>query len=778
MPLKFNTTNTPSSVQFNGTNLRTLKYNGTTVWQAAVSSPTIGTVTTTYNSATFNVTNTSLYTVNLKITVNGHQQTKEAGPVGSGTATQSFTFNNALHGLTSNVEYTISAYSTSGDFSSGVVTQNFTTDIEYTEKPDILTLNQTDITYNSATWYIRNNDSNEATIYSRLSNDASYQSVANVQSGLTAQFNRTDLLDKHTYTIQAYAITTDKLQSDNAIEEQFTTDPIYYSVKWYDGYDAAPYFSQTVEKGDTVNDIGAPTTPEEISVGYEFDYWEVNSSQAIFPYTINTNTNFIAKWKVVTYTVLWKDWESTTLKTQIVGSNYYLTTSDEPAVSRTGWMFIGWSPTLPFYVNANKTLTAQYSINSYTLKWYDADGVAMKTQSVQYGDAVTTADQPSPLPTKDGYTFTGWQPTLPFYMPANNVNMTPTFSANTYTITWKNWDGSVLKTQSLQSGYYITSSDAPTASRTGYTFSGWSPTIPRYVTSSDIIFTAQFTINSYAVKWYDGAGAVLWSGNLNYGTYIDSAYIDPGSVSCKYFTGWSPSLPHTITAAVNFIPQYSYYNYTVTWYNGYNANIKTQSYQCGATCASGDYPDNPTRTGYTFAGWNKASGFAVYQNWTISATWTINTYYVRWYGYEGNQIKAVPYTYGSTCPTTDWPANPTYSCKVFSSWSQSKVNFTVTENVSITSNWTNLTPGVPGSYTASKSFSGALYASWAAVTCATSYNFEYKRSTSSTWITVSRTVTNSGTISGLVAGGTYNTRVRACNNGTCGSYSTQINVIV
>lgn len=646
-----------------------------------------------------------------------------------------------------------------------------------TVTPDIITPNYEDITENSVTWYVRNDDSITTTIYSRLSNEAVYTSVASVDPGANATFSRTGLLDKHTYTIQAYATASGRLTSDEAIEEQFTTKAIYYRVNWYDGYDAAPYFSQEIEKGNSVNDIGSPPVPAELGVGYEFDYWSVGGIQASFPYTINSNTNFLANWKVVNYTVLWKDWDSSILKTQIVGSNYHLTTTDQPAASRTGWTFTGWNLSLPRYITSDTILIAQYSINSYTLRWYDSDGIVMKTQSVQYGDSVTTADQPYPLPTKEGYTFTGWSQSLPFYMPATNINMYPLYTANTYIIRWLNWDGSVLKTQNLQSGYQITTSDAPSnPSRTGYTFTGWSPTLPRYVISSNIDFTAQFTINSYAVKWYDGAGAVLWSGNLNYGTYIDSAYIDPGTVSCKYFTGWDPSLPHTITGAVNFIPQYSYYYYTVTWNDGYGSDLKTKSYQCGTTCPSSDYPAAPTRTGYTFDGWSKAGDFAVYQNWTIYATWRANTYYVRWYGYDGTEITSHPYLYGETCLTTDWPANPTYACEIFSSWSRSKVNFTVTGNVNITSIWVDATPAVPTALSGVPGTNQITF-NYTKGSCSPSVTIEYKITTATIWTTFSTTNASQYIKTGIPKG-TYNIRIKAVNGTASSAYRTGSNVTV
>lgn len=61
-----------------------------------------------------------------------------------------------------------------------------------------------------------------------------------------------------------------------------------------------------------------------------------------------------------------------------------------------------------------------------------------------------------------------------------------------YTVTFKDWDGSVLKTQTVASGGSATPPSNPT--RDGYTFSGWSGSYTNVTADVDII--AQYTKNS------------------------------------------------------------------------------------------------------------------------------------------------------------------------------------------------------------------------------------------------------------------------------------------
>ncbi len=82
-----------------------------------------------------------------------------------------------------------------------------------------------------------------------------------------------------------------------------------------------------------------------------------------------------------------------------------------------------------------------------------------------------------------------------------------------------------------------------------------------------------------------------------------------------------------------------------------------------------------------------------------------------------------------------------------------------------------VTCGVPGSLAASSITTTGATVSWSAVTGASSYNVQYKLSTSTTWTTTTSTTTSKA-LTGLTAGSTYNYQVQAvCTAGT-GAYST------
>ncbi len=170
----------------------------------------------------------------------------------------------------------------------------------------------------------------------------------------------------------------------------------------------------------------ATPPPNPSRTGYTFTGWSGSYTNVT---SIGTIT---AQYKINYYTVTFKDWNGTTLKTQSVayGSN----ATPPPNPSRTGYTFTGWSGSYT-NVTSNRTVTAQYKINYYTVTFKDWNGTTLKTQSVAYGSNAT----PPPNPSRTGYTFTGWNGSY------NNITgdrtITAQYSINTYTNHIAHWAG-------------------------------------------------------------------------------------------------------------------------------------------------------------------------------------------------------------------------------------------------------------------------------------------------------------------------------------------------
>ncbi len=143
------------------------------------------------------------------------------------------------------------------------------------------------------------------------------------------------------------------------------------------------------------------------SMGY---YYLSYSSYPVTRFTTGMNTgNSIKIYKKITssapvetyYTVTFKDWDDTVLSTQSVLEGTAATAPADP--TREGYTFTGWDKAFD-NVTADMTVTAQYTINTYTVKFVDHDGTVLDTQTVNYGEAATAPA----APTREGYHFVAW----------------------------------------------------------------------------------------------------------------------------------------------------------------------------------------------------------------------------------------------------------------------------------------------------------------------------------------------------------------------------------
>lgn len=108
------------------------------------------------------------------------------------------------------------------------------------------------------------------------------------------------------------------------------------------------------------------------------------------------------------------------------------TPADQPAdPTKEGYTFIGWYSGESEWdfetpVTAVLTLTAKWQINRYTITFDTAGGSEVPSITQDYGTAIT----PPAAPTRTGYTFAGWDKTIPTTMPAGNMTITARWTEN------------------------------------------------------------------------------------------------------------------------------------------------------------------------------------------------------------------------------------------------------------------------------------------------------------------------------------------------------------
>ena len=189
----------------------------------------------------------------------------------------------------------------------------------------------------------------------------------------------------------------------------------------------------------------------------------------------NIQEHSLIEYHTVTYRV-----DGEIYETQLVALGDTIPTIDEP--TKEGYTFSGWSEAPETMPAEDITITGSFSVNIYTIT-YIVDGEVYATDELTYGSEIVLIDEP----TKEGYTFSGWSE-APETMPAEDIEITGSFSVNTYSITYI-VDGEVYATDELTYGSEIVLRDEPT--KEGYTFSGWSEA-PETMPAHDIEITGSF----------------------------------------------------------------------------------------------------------------------------------------------------------------------------------------------------------------------------------------------------------------------------------------------
>ena len=266
-------------------------------------------------------------------------------------------------------------------------------------------------------------------------------------------------------------------------------------------------------------------------------------------------TKLTAQWTAPTYAVTLNTNGGTINSGNVTGYTYgvgaTLPTADD--MTYTGHTFVGWydnenltgDPVTAIGGTemGNKEYWAKWEINQYTITVKPENGKADITITQDYGTPITAPADP----TREGYTFAGWDKAIPATMPAENLTITAHWSLDTYSITY-NLDGG---TASGNPDFYTVESSTITLNpptRTGYTFIGWSGTD---LSGSDNLtvtipagsignrsYIAHWSLNTYSITYDLDGGTAL--GNPDFYTVESSAITLNEPTKAGYvFTGWS-----------------------------------------------------------------------------------------------------------------------------------------------------------------------------------------------------------------------------------------------
>lgn len=463
----------------------------------------------------------------------------------------------------------------------------------------------------------------------------------------------------------------------NAMPATHTTDgDVTFYAKWAtSAFDAKFYLdaaktdlhaTESVEFGAAIPTPSAPS-----KTGYTFKGWSLDGSTVLADLgTMDTEgKDFIAVFEALSSGVTFYDGD-TVLETKTGNFGDKINAIDNP--TKAGYTFAGWVDASGADVIFPVTLGldpisvyAKWTANPIFIEFYDgANFISGGEQNC--GEAIVAPE----APVKAGYNFVGWVDAngnaMPATVPAAEAKYYTKYEAASYNVTFKA-DGETVRSGEALFGSTIVPPDAP--SKVGNTFKGWAVEGTTDIVTFDdnttvpvggVTYVAIFEVNTYKITYYVD-NVIVKVDEYKYGDKVTAYTYTPEAG--ESFGGWTTTIPETMPANdVNIYGTTSTNNYTVT-FNVNGEEYTKLSFTYGATVTA---PAYTVPEGYSFSGWNLPETMPA-ENITLEATLTKNSYFVKYYLFEGDTEPYKEFTvyYGDVIPVPDEPEKPGYQ---FQGW--------------------------------------------------------------------------------------------------------------
>ena len=257
------------------------------------------------------------------------------------------------------------------------------------------------------------------------------------------------------------------------------------NVTYHSNFGEGEIYNHGTKTGTNYEALSYAATGLRPRENYTFGGWYTDI-ECTKPYTqqvLMTSKDLYAKWVPINSKVSYFYKNEQDVDTQFGDIDTYAFGTDVTVRTahpeKEGYTFTGWTNIANIVtVDANGQFKmpaenvrfdATFEINKYNVT-YKVDDKVVGTDVYDFNADVAIR----PVPTKEGYTFTGWKigtaDAENFKMPAHDVIIEGTFAINRYTVTYK-VDTEVVGTDVYDFNSDVVIRDVPT--KEGYTFSGW-----------------------------------------------------------------------------------------------------------------------------------------------------------------------------------------------------------------------------------------------------------------------------------------------------------------
>lgn len=458
---------------------------------------------------------------------------------------------------------------------------------------------------------------------------------------------------------------------DPALPDKFPTKQLKTTAKWGTvvSFDSNGGSKVAFIMGEVGTPIKYPANPTK--EGYVFKGWD--PAPVNFPDALNTTLK--AKW-APTSSIIFNSNGGSKVASITGEEGTKVTAPANP--TKTGTTFSGWTPEIPATFPADDLTVKAIWGKVITVTFNNNGGTGTTSLKGGIGDRLTLPANP----VRTGYTFTGWDPSLPSYFPEGNKTYTAQWKINEVTITFDTDGGTSIASVKGNFGTAVTP-PAANPTKANNTFTGWSPSIPSTFPAANLTITAQWKINQTTVTFDSDGGTPVASKTGNIGSTL-AAPANPVKIGYS-FTGWSPALPSKFPE-VNSAYKAQWVKIdpsTITFNTDGGSDITAITGLYGAAVTA---PADPTKAGYTFAGWTPAIPSTFPENsMTVKALWTKNRITITFDTAGGTAVAPIKGYVGTNVTA---PANPTKTGFTFAGWTPALPDTYPTANLTVTATWT------------------------------------------------------------------------------------------
>jgi len=281
-----------------------------------------------------------------------------------------------------------------------------------------------------------------------------------------------------------------------------------------------------------------------------------------------------------------------------------------------------------------------------TVEWKDEDGSVLETDmDVLYG-TMPKYNGTTPVKAADAqytYTFKGWTPNVVAVTGDAVYTATYRSTLRSYTVTFKNEDGTVLSSRKWDYGTLPANTGnnptKPADAQYTYTFAGWDKEVVAVTGEAEYIATYSSTLRSYTVTFKNEDGTVFDSRKWDYGTmpaYTGDSPTKPADAQYTYtFAGWTPALAQ-VTGNVVYTATYSstLHSYTVRFMDGNTQLGEQQTVEYGHAATAPEVEIPPCRT----LSWDPEDFSFITGDLTVQAVWTVVPLASGMCGAQGNNL--------------------------------------------------------------------------------------------------------------------------------------------